>query len=144
MKKQQEWQVISMQPDWMKGRVRSEEYATASKLLAAQKSALAEYALEVNKAASEFREKQQKLEREKEFKLATAMDNPLVFIMNLNVNYLPLDYQIRYVRLGYIQNKDEYEKEDKEIQSKLRELQEIALSQYLDGRFDKSSFPLVM
>jgi len=133
-----------MQPDWMKGRVKSEAYSEASKLLASQKAALAEYALEVNKAASTFRDQQQKLEREKELKLQKSMENPLVFIMNLNINHLSLEYQIRYIRLGYIENKEEHDKESAVIQDKLRELQEVALGQYLDGRFDRTSFPLVI
>jgi len=128
----------------MKGRVKSEEYATASKLLAAQKTALAKYSSEVNKAAEEFRRKQQQLEKEKELSLSVAMDNTLVFIMNLNVNHLGLEYQIRYIRSGYIENEDERKKERLEIDLKLRELQEVALAQYLDGRFDKINFPLRM
>jgi len=55
-----------------------------------------------------------------------------------------LEYQIRYIRSGYIENEDEKKKERREIDIKLRELQEVALAQYLDGRFDKSNFPLRM
>jgi len=128
----------------MKGRVTSEEYSVASKLLANQKTALALYAEEVNKAAEEFRRRQQNLERTKDASLASAMENDLVFIMNLNVNYLSIDYQVRYVRSGYIENDDERAKERASIDANLQELRERALGDYLDGKFVRGNFPCRM
>lgn len=129
-----------MQPDWMKGRVSSEDYEKASKLLSTQKAALAKYAEDVNAAAKIFRDKQQLLEKTKEKELSTSMEHPLVFIMNLNINYLPIDSQVRYVRAGYLDDPAAAQKERDELDAELRELQELALSQYIDGSFNRKSF----
>lgn len=139
-----EWQVISLQPDWMKGRVSSERYKEASAKLSIQKRVLATYSSDVNKAAAEFEEKRLKLEKAKDASLEECMKDDLVFIMNLNINYLPLETQIEYVRIGFIEDLKEAELQRCRIDKLLRDLQERALQEYLDNTFERSKYFPVM
>jgi len=124
----------------MKGRVKAEDYAKATKLLSEAKDAAAKHSIKVSEMARRMRDEQLASERVRDEVIEQSLKNDLVFITNIDINNLLIDDQLAYMRASYIEDDNSREKELGRIKAKVRDMQEHALSAYLSGQFDRSKY----
>jgi polynucleotide 5'-kinase involved in rRNA processing len=113
-------------------------------LLKLQRSALANYAAKVSELSKEFNKSRDNAAKERDASLSNALKSPIVYIINMNIEYMDIDLQLRFVRATFIEDLEEKEKEMASIEALIQAKRELALQSYLDDNFTFEAFQRVV